>query len=437
MKSKDFQFTTKKRRGLSSVVGALIFVVLMVATFAVLGVALDSQTLIVDTSRTVADTGLKKQQENFIVTSALQPPLEPLQIKATNLGQNSAEIFTLIITNSSDITNGYPVKTYEIPSDTSFLPPSPDIETDIVNTLNLTLAITPDGIPETYDLKMISSLGTIKRLQIVCNNTFCGASGGTGTGDIVAQMFLDGPTGVNTKTTTVIMFVTNTGELPLTGVAPDLGNPTPDCDDMWQPGPAGADVSPCDLDALSPVDLAPSQTWMFKWDGQISGAVDDVFLFCNSATGTLPDFTTVNTGLECDDLTVIDPNDCGGCDEGGEAADNVVIIDDLLIRPSIFLTIPSPFGISDDKNDVGVWGVNVANPTNSTMSISKVTITAFAPGANDNNKIFDETSTANHTNVSPPGPGLLGSWFVGETGQTNVAVWKNFTNPIILSHMRV
>ena len=64
MKFKDCQYS-KKRRGLSTIVGALLFVVLMVATFSVLGIALNSQTEIATTSRDVADMDLKKQQEKF------------------------------------------------------------------------------------------------------------------------------------------------------------------------------------------------------------------------------------------------------------------------------------------------------------------------------------------------------------------------------------
>jgi len=67
MKSKNCRFNPKKRRGLSSVIGALLFVVLMVATFSVLGIALNTQTDIVSTARDVSDIDLKKQQEDFIV----------------------------------------------------------------------------------------------------------------------------------------------------------------------------------------------------------------------------------------------------------------------------------------------------------------------------------------------------------------------------------
>jgi len=432
MKSKNCHFYPKKRRGLSSVVGALLFVVLMVATFSVLGVALNTQTDIVSTARDVSDTDLKKQQEDFVIDNVLQAPGEPLQVNATNLGQNAVEIFTMILTNSTDTAGGFPTATIEIPSDTSFLAPGHNKPpTDVVKTLNLKLDITPDGISETYTIKLISSLGTIKKLEIICNDTFCGTGGGTGTSGIVAQLFLDGPTGVNTKTSTVVMFVTNTGELPLTDVAPNFGNPTPDCDDMWTSNVTNA-VSPCNFDSLSPVDLAPSQTWMFKWDGRISGAIGDIFLFCNTATGTLPDTSTITTILDCDDLEVIDPNDCGGCGEGGET---IILIDDLLIKPSIFMTIPSPFGDATDADLAkGLWGVNVANPTDQDMTISKVTIVAFPPGGNANDIVFSGAKSGPkrcfEEDIKPlTGPPPEGDWVCP---RDNSVMWQNFTVPLLL-----
>jgi len=119
MKFNNCQYTPKKRRGLATIVGALLFVVLVVGIFAVSGIALDSQTDIVTTSKDVADTGLKEQQEDFVYNSVLQLPAGFLQVNLTNQGQNSAEMFTIIMTNKSDI--GEPTQTIEIPSATSFL----------------------------------------------------------------------------------------------------------------------------------------------------------------------------------------------------------------------------------------------------------------------------------------------------------------------------
>ena len=59
-------FSTPSRRGISSIVGALIFTVLMIAGFSAMSLALDSQTDIVNTQRVISDTELKKQQEQFV-----------------------------------------------------------------------------------------------------------------------------------------------------------------------------------------------------------------------------------------------------------------------------------------------------------------------------------------------------------------------------------
>jgi hypothetical protein len=436
MKSRDSRFIPKKRRGLSSIVGALIFVVLMVATFAVLGVALDSQTDIVDTSRDVADTGLKKQLEAFQINSVVQNPGQSLKVEAKNKGQNPTEIFTMIITNSSDIANGYPTETFDIPYATSLLPPGHESSIDVAETLDLKMKLPSPLETDTYDIKLVSSLGIIQKYKIECRDvgseSVCGPGvDPTGPGGLAAQLFLDGPNGVNTKTTTVIMFVTNTGDVTLSNVAPVFGNPTPDCDDMWTAAPTGGleDISPCDLDAVSPTTLVPGQTYLFKWDGTVAGEIDDVFTFCNQASGEEPDATPVTSSISCDSMTVINPNDCGGCEGGGDGGETIILIDDLLIKPSLFLTIPSPYGSvgSSANDDVGLWGVQVANPLNFTISVSKVTITAFAPGANSNLKIFDPSG--NNTNVSPGPAGGLGDWIADAE---NVLVWRNFDNPIIL-----
>ena len=59
-----------------------------------------------------------------------------------------------------------------------------------------------------------------------------------------------------------------------------------------------------------------------------------------------------------------------------------------------------------------------------------MTITAFAPGANSNTRIFDASD--DNENISPYYSGVpldLASWNVADE---NVLVWKNFTNPIVL-----
>ena len=122
------------------------------------------------------------------------------------------------MTNVTD--TGFPTTLFEIPSDTSFIP-SGD-EDDIVSTLDLKMKLAPAAnLTSTYNFKVISSLGTIKTVTLQCSFTECGIV--TVGGDLIIQLFADGPTGVNTKISTIIMFVTNTADFEYTGVTPTRG----------------------------------------------------------------------------------------------------------------------------------------------------------------------------------------------------------------------
>lgn len=442
MKSKNCLLYPKKRRGLSSVVGALLFVVLMVATFSVLGVALNTQTDIVSTARDVSDTDLKKQQEEFGIAVSTNGT-EFLSIDVTNVGQNPVEIFTVVMTNITDA--GFPTKIIEIPSDTSFIP-SGD-EDDIVSTLDLQMNLAPAAnLISTYNFKVISSLGTIKTATLQCSFTECGSV--TLGGDLVIQLFSDGPTGVNTKISSIIMFVTNTADFTYTDVTPTRGvsdapaacnaGGTP----FWTvvsglPDVFPETIAPCDFDAFAPVDLGPNEFTIFKWDATLSGDIDSVFTFCNKIQGKddLGVLQTFPPSAVCDDLIIIDPNDCGGCGPGGEGGETIILIDDLLIKPSIFMTIPSPFGDSKDGDThKGLWGVNVANPTDQDMTISKVTVVAFPPGGNAGDVVFSGTKSGSkqclEEDILPLlGPPIAGYW---DCPRDNTLMWQNFTNPLML-----
>jgi len=457
MKLKDCQYS-KKRRGLSTIVGALLFLVLMVASFSVLGIALNSQTEVATTSRDIAAIELKKQQEDFTINSILQESGKFLEINATNRGQNPTEIFTMIMTNKSDI--GQPTKTYQIPSDTSYLAPGDDDPTDVVNTLdlNMTLAANPGDPDREYDIKLISSLGTIKKLKLLCNDVDCGG-GTTGAGIMQIQIFLDGPTGINTKTSTIIMLVTNNGDAKITNVIPDFLD-SPDCDNILfsQTGSGTADFTNCNFESTSPVQLVPGQTAFFIWDGTITGQVGDVLTFCNNASGIDPNPVLgepFGPGAPCDTLEIIDPNDCGLADCGGGDGDDDPLDEKFITRPELFLTIPSPYGTpgtpigGNDEPDRAIWGANVVNPTDTTMFIHKITITAFPPASSEN---FNVVAPGGSQDVdckpqdispgignvpsalpfNPGGPHQLdeaGSW---SCPGSNTIMWRDYDNPITL-----
>ncbi|NIP61574.1 MAG: hypothetical protein GWN01_00885 [Nitrosopumilaceae archaeon] len=163
------------------------------------------------------------------------------------------------------------------------------------------------------------------------------------------------------------------------------------------------------------VNLDPKETILFKWNAQISGPLGTNMNFTNYATGVAPESGMVVESVNSTDSVTLQI-------DGGDDGTLISLSKDLLNRPEIFALIPSPQG---DSSSQALWGINVVNPTNATMEVSKVVITAFAPGANNNDKIFG--SPCNPTNIFPSTG--YNNW---ECPSENIIMWKNQTQPIIL-----
>ena len=187
---------------MSSVVGALFFTVLMVAGFSVLSLALDAQTDIVSTQRMVSDIEIKKQQEQFGVLASTDVN-DILNISINNQGQNPVEISNIWITNKT--LPDQPAARYDVNYDDAFVPSG--FTSNVLSTQTLQI------IPDTYDIKIISSLGTIKTVELDTN--------GGGSSGLRAEMITDPPDVIIGRNVTIAMIVTNTGEGLIQNVEPD------------------------------------------------------------------------------------------------------------------------------------------------------------------------------------------------------------------------
>ncbi|MGH9910196.1 MAG: hypothetical protein ACRD32_06110, partial [Nitrososphaerales archaeon] len=165
-------FKTRKRRGLSSIVGALFFIVLMIAAFTALLAAFSYQNDLIDTQRTVADLEVAKLRENFVVTTysetCIPPPTpsnnECLVVTVNNKGTNAVEIAKLWViekVNGDGDANSYEADQYDTKSVPALnfndlivpVATSKDITSDLIPVNSLDL----DG----YTIKVVSRLGTI------------------------------------------------------------------------------------------------------------------------------------------------------------------------------------------------------------------------------------------------------------------------------------
>ncbi|MCV0400772.1 MAG: hypothetical protein K5777_02135 [Nitrosopumilus sp.] len=382
-------FIPKNRRGLSSVVGALFFTVLMIAGFSVLSLALDAQTDIVTTQRMVSDIEIKKQQEEFGVLVSTDAN-DILNVSINNQGQNPVEITSIWITNKT--LSDQPTTRYSINFDDAFIPPG--FVSNVVSTQ--TLAMTPDK----YDIKIISSYGSIKKVEL--------DSAGGGSNGLRAEMLTDPPDPVIGKNVTTAMIVTNTGDLPIYNVSPNpLSTSTTGSGTIITSSPTPSGVG----------TLTGGASVMFTWDSQVTGSSGDILSFSSYAIGD--SVANSNTASDTSLLRL--------AGEGGGSPDPDIINDDLLARPQLFFIIPSAQGESGDAE--AVWGINVVNPINAPMEVSKLIMTAFAPGANANNVIFDRGGNTCTFNPISPVLGPDSNW---SCPSENALMWQDPSNPIII-----
>ena len=377
------------RRGISSVVGALIFTVLMIAGFSAMSLALNSQTDIVNTQRVVSDIELKKQQEQFgIIVSTDANNI--LNVSVDNMGQNPVEISRVWITNKTLATQ--PAKPFSVTSDDAFVPTG--FTSNVLSNQPLYM------IPDTYDVKVISTLGTVKVTEFTVG-TISSSSG------LRAELITDPPDVIIGQNVTVAMVVTNSGSSTIENISPGSLTVTPSLAVLALSFPIPASV-----------DLTPGESVLFSWDYTISGASGDDVTFSGSASGTDIESSAIVTSNTVSDVSTLRlPTDGGDSNQ-----DYNIINEDLLARPKLFLMVPSPQGDSGQK---ALWGLNVANPVNAPMKVSKLSITAFAPGANNNDKIFAASCIAD--NIFPMG---VNHW---SCPSENVIMWQDYANPIVIA----
>lgn len=379
----------KNRRGLSSVVGALFFTILMVSGFSVLSLALDAQTDIVTTQRMISDIEIKKQQEQFGVLASVDEN-DILSVSIQNQGQYPVEISSMWITNKT--LSDQPAERYTVNYDDAFI--SSGFTNNVFSSQILQM------IPDTYDIKIISAFGSIKTVELDTN------SGSSFIG-LRAELITDPPDVIMGQNVTVAMIVTNTGDLTIEDVHPNMQSV-----DFSGVGTV-VDSTPY---TPSPVDLRRGESVMFTWDYQVDGNSGVSMIFTANVEGKF-NGNDVSTADVSDTSILRDPAD------GGESSTKLIVLtQDLLAKPELFIVMPGPFGESTQK---GMWGVNVVNPVEKDLEVSKIVISVVSTRYTGGDEIFTDNDNglcADHID-----PGLGGTW---SCPMPNQLMWKNLGSPV-------
>jgi len=361
-----------RRRGISTIVGGVIFLVLLTAGFSTFFVAMDVQSDTINAQRTISNSIIEKTQEQFSIAVATDDSNGyKLGIQVKNEGPNPVQISNFWIINKS--LPNQPVYNIPVYYNDAFV--TSGSNSSILETQHLTM------VPDDYDIKVISTLGTIEKTELkVGGNNY-----------LLAEMFTIPPDVRLNENVTVALRVTNVGPTLITGINPtallvDGAEITILLLHPWINGVPEL-VSP----VIIPIDLEPTESTIFTWQSNLNGAglISGKIKFSSSASGT--ESTTgfvVTSNTASDKLTVRDPK--------GGAGEEIVIKDELFAKPDVFMIVPNTFGTNTDE---GLWGITVANPTDAPMEVIKVSVTALYATANSNQEIF--TSGDDHTNIQP------------------------------------
>ena len=221
-------------------------------------------------------------------------------------------------------------------------------------------------IPDTYDIKVVSSLGTIETAELVVG------PGGSSSNSLQSILLANPPDVILGQNVTLAMIVTNVGKVTIEDVTPSTPSISPSAS---IPTPLPSDPQP--------VDLLSGESIVFVWDYQTNDAatINSDIGFSNFATGVDLNNNPVQSNVATDTSILRE-------DVTGSTDPPIVLTQDLLSRPEIFLTFPSPMGDGSTTSDKGLWGANIVNPTGHDMVVNKVVITVISPRSNDNDQMF-------------------------------------------------
>lgn len=374
-----------KKRAISSVIGGMIFLILMSTGVSVYFLAIESQSKVIDTQQTLLDSGFKKIQENYVISvSADSNNNNRLVIQVKNQGPNTVEIADIWLVNTTDAINEYPAKRILVNNDGRFIPSG--YGEDILKNQPLYLS------SGSYNVKVISVNGIVKNSELTIG----------GNNNLRADMFTIPPDVRIGENVTLTMHVTNTGNSRLLNVTAS----TPII------SPSSGIILPLPSNPLT-VNLNPSESGFFTWKYKVTGTSGNKITFSSSANATEEStgfFIKSNTAS--DKITLRE-------NKGSEL---IVLTQDLLSRPEIFMVIPSPFG---DAPESSLWGLNVVNPTGQTMYVSKVTISVMSPRANNNDIMINAQPGSDHCDPVTVSP-TPANW---SCPTHNQLMWENIETP--------
>ena len=319
---------TCSKKGISTIIGGFIFLVIMVSAFTAFIIAFQIMTDLMEAQVKIGTESITKAREEFSVITSVKPSqANRLYVQVENTGNTPIQISDAWIINKT--SSPYAATLYEIAYQDSFIAPG-----STKNIFENTLVTLQNKY---HDIKVVSSIGTIVTKELIVPLR-----------PLNATMFISPSHISNGNNSTLSLLVTNRGNATVYDVKPELSaasmtNPASSIGDFTGPIPAST-------------TLEPQESEIFKWNFRLYGAVGTTTVFTNNAIGT-------------DSIT-------GDTVKSPTAKETVQFIPSARAfqqLPEVQMVVPAPFG---ERAEHGLWAVVVTNPTSIPITVSRVIVTA-------------------------------------------------------------
>lgn len=350
-------FILRKRRAISSVVGAFFFLILMIGSFTAILTAMNIQSNMFNSQVTVSNLATGKSQEKFIVTALANNTLgNKLVVLVQNTGANPIQVSNLWIINQSS-TQNYPAKAISINAADAFVPVGG--ETFILASKTITMTA------GTYDLKVVTTLGNEQKIRIIAY-----ALGASVPKVPDVKFFALNKGSISGDDITLMMIITNNG-----------------LDNLYNVNASLPTISPVGMKSGNILSIIPQtnqslpvgQSITFMWHGTITGAVGSTATFSSNVNAT--NSTNAQKTESVSTTSTIDT-----------AAVNTKITA-ARTEPILSLVLPGPMGLGASPTHLALYGVTVSNPLDTPITVTSVSILALIPSSPQSVSLFQSTVT--------------------------------------------
>jgi hypothetical protein len=377
-----------KRRGLSTVIGAVFMIIVMAGAINVTLWTLQQQDKVTQTVIEKANSNLAGLNEKISI-SDIRVNSNKLNVTVSNSGGAAATVKSIYVVNET----ASPKSQYRYDL---------DLTVDGRNSIKDVGQLLPLYVKSdtNYSVKVVTKSGNTASSHITALSKVA----------LPMSLYIIPPTVTPGTNATVLFAVTNNitdsnlGWAVTPTLLPSLGcsPPSSTCQlTQYVAPPSGATT------------IGKGSTVFFKWVYKVTAPDNTVVTFNASLANAKPGNYVIEKGL----VKVIQSSQTSFSTE-------IIVTSTLVQKPEIFLIIPSPFG---DSSDQGLWGVVIANPLGGNMEVSRVVMT-----------MYSSKSTAGGTtemigscgSVTPIYPTTAAEW---TCPHVNMIEWKDVASPEVIN----